>query len=112
MKVAMPNAVVLLAKYVALRSPGARSITYVDSLLIHAAIESKWVRREVDLAIADPKMVDRIIPILIDNTKPGDLSKFLDVMQYLDAREEPRIVEVLRDRILSETSGDSASRSL
>jgi adenylate cyclase len=77
-----------------------------------AAIESKWVRREVDLAIADPKMVDRIIPILIDNTKPGDLSKFLDVMQYLDAREEPRIVEVLRDRILSETSGDSASRSL
>jgi len=33
----------------------------------------------------------------------GIINKFLDVMQYLDAREEPKIEEVLRDRILSET---------
>lgn len=69
-----------------------------------AAADSEWVRREVDLAMADPGMKERIIPILIDDTKPGNLNRFLSIMQYIDARDEPRIAELLRDQILSETS--------
>lgn len=69
-----------------------------------AAANSEWVRREVDLAMADPGMNERIIPILIDDTKPGKLNKFLNIIQYIDAREETRIAEILRDRLLLETS--------
>jgi len=73
-------------------------------IVSQAAADSEWVRREVDLAIADPKMKERIIPILIDDTKPGDINKFLSIMQYIDIRNEPRIAELLRDQILTEIS--------
>jgi class 3 adenylate cyclase len=67
-----------------------------------ASVQSEWVRREVDLAVADPKKKGRIISILIDDTKPEDLNKFLSIMQYIDARDEPRIAEMLRNQILAE----------
>jgi len=83
---------------------GFRTCQWMVVIVSKAAAESEWVRREVDLAMADPRMNERIIPILTDDTKPGDLNSFLSIMQYIDARDEPRIEDLLRDRILSETS--------
>jgi hypothetical protein len=83
---------------------GFRKCQWMVVIVSKAAAESEWVRREIDLAIADPEMDKKIIPILTDDTKPGEISKFLNTKQNIDARDEPRIDELLKNRIVSEAS--------
>jgi class 3 adenylate cyclase/putative methionine-R-sulfoxide reductase with GAF domain len=59
---------------------------------------SKWVRREVDLGIASGHLDDRIIPVVIDNTKPSDVNDFLAAIQAIDLSVTDDICTILAER--------------
>ncbi|MCU7871115.1 MAG: TIR domain-containing protein [Candidatus Thiodiazotropha sp. (ex Lucinoma borealis)] len=45
---------------------------------------SKWIRREVDLALTAGHLEDRIIPIAIDDTEMQDVNEYLTTMQAIE----------------------------
>ncbi|MET0063062.1 MAG: TIR domain-containing protein [Candidatus Thiodiazotropha endolucinida] len=60
--------------------------------------QSKWVRREIDLGVASGHLDNRIIPIIIDDTSPGDVNDYLAAMQAIDLSSSPDAEKILADR--------------
>ena len=44
---------------------------------------SKWIQREIDLAVTAAHLEDRIIPVAIDNTKLIEVNEYLSTMQAI-----------------------------
>jgi hypothetical protein len=70
-------------------------------VLSKAAIESKWVKTELDLAIADPRFYNQIIPIMAEpcnwETMHENLGKYqiFDFVKYPPKEAEARLLQHL-----------------
>ncbi|HET6883026.1 MAG TPA: TIR domain-containing protein, partial [Pirellulales bacterium] len=60
----------------------------------HAA-SSKWVRREVDLALAIGHLDERVVSLIMDDTPLKDVNEYLAALQGIDARQHKDIAEIL-----------------
>jgi adenylate cyclase len=54
---------------------------------------SKWVRIEVDLAFSMDRMLDKIVPLLLDETAPETVNSYLLARQGIDVRATPNVAE-------------------
>ena len=74
--------------------------TWMVVVVSKNSAKSKWVRREVDLAVAAGHLDDRIIPVIIDSSRPGEINEFLAAMQAVDVSDTDDVSAVLADRFL------------
>ncbi|MBN8644056.1 MAG: toll/interleukin-1 receptor domain-containing protein [Planctomycetes bacterium] len=65
---------------------GLDSCDWFLVLVSRSAARSLWVRREVESAAITDRFENRIIPILLDSTRPKALGWSLAAMQYIDLR--------------------------
>jgi hypothetical protein len=83
---------------------GLAECDWLVVVLSPAALQSEWVRREVELALADPRYYDReadrcrIVPVLIQACNWQDAFPGLKPCQLFDFTGDP---DEARDRILS-----------
>jgi hypothetical protein len=69
---------------------------------------SKWVRREVDVALDMEKLEDRIIPVCLDETPLTEVNGWLATVQAVDARGSPDIASgLIADRIRGAAAGEA-----
>ena len=54
---------------------------------------SKWVRTEVDLAFSMGRMLDKIVPLLLDDTAPETVNSYLLARQGIDVRATPNVAD-------------------
>jgi class 3 adenylate cyclase len=69
---------------------------------------SEWVRKEVMLAYSDPRLEERVIPVILDLTDPRDITPWLGTAQTVNESDPTLIATRLRDRI-RQVSCDRAS---
>ena len=56
---------------------------------------SKWVRREVDLALTAEHLEDRILPIILDDTDLRDINEYLPSMQAIHGNQDEDVAVAL-----------------
>ncbi len=56
---------------------------------------SRWVKREIDLAVAAGHLEGRIIPIIIDKTNLNEVNEFLSSMQAINIQNHEDMVDIL-----------------
>lgn len=59
---------------------------------------SKWIRREVDLALTAEHLEDRIVPVVMDDTSLGEVNEYLSTMQAVFRSTSDDIAKSLADR--------------
>jgi len=67
---------------------------------------SKWIRREVDLALTAQHLEDRIIPIAIDDTDLRDVNEYLPTMQAIFHSTSDDIANSLAERFVMAKESD------
>jgi adenylate cyclase len=70
---------------------------------------SDWVSREVATALDDPRLRDKIIPVLIDDTEITSVSDRLRLFQWIDSREKISVAERLYKRFVSDKGRAAAA---
>jgi len=75
--------------------------TWMVVVISEHSAGSRWVRREVDLAVAAGHMEGRIIPVIIDGTELVGVNEYLIDMQGIDAKSEKNVSELLAARVLA-----------
>jgi adenylate cyclase len=63
---------------------------------------SKWISREVDLAITAQHLENRILPVVLDGTEPIAVSPYLSMMQAIFQTTCDDIPEALSERFLTD----------
>ena len=67
----------------------------------HSA-NSKWIRREVDLALAAQHLEDRIIPVVLDGTELWHVNDYLRSMQAVVQTSNEEIATALANRFVED----------
>lgn len=60
---------------------------------------SKWVRREIDLAVAAGHLEDRIVPVIIDSTLAKDVNEYLAPIQAINLGANGNLIATLAGRL-------------
>jgi class 3 adenylate cyclase len=60
---------------------------------------SKWVRREVDLAVAAGHLDEHIVPVIIDTTSPKEVNEFLAPIQAINLGAKGNPIATLAGRL-------------
>ena len=63
---------------------------YMLVIVSHSAVDSYWLKQEVESAAILPHLRDKIIPIQLDDTKLEDVDPILSLRQSIDARDKDR----------------------
>ena len=64
--------------------------SWVLVIISASSAKSLWVREEVNMAAAQSRLLNRIIPVCLDETKPEEVHPFLRHKQAIDARDRIR----------------------
>ena len=64
-------------------------------LMTPEAVESKWVRREVSIAVDDKRYDDRSVPLAVKECEPGHINWVLRTIQYIRHRNVPTTIRTL-----------------
>src|SRR5262249_32318748 len=63
---------------------------------------SKRVKQEIEIAAAKENLLNRIIPVRLDDSSLEEVHPHLQHMQSLDAREKPAIADRLKQRVIAQ----------
>lgn len=88
----IPNA----ASWVQAIREGLKACEWLLVVVSKNAANSKWVCREIDQAIADPRFDGRILPVRLDDTPLGDVNEWLMPLQAIDAFDEQGYIGEIR----------------
>jgi hypothetical protein len=75
--------------------------TWIAVVISKNAVNSAWMRIEMDTAMALEKLRDRIIPIGIDETPYKEVNEFLAAKQGLNVKSSPNLAEKLATLVRS-----------
>lgn len=74
---------------------GISQCNWMTVIVSKNSANSKWIRREVDLALTAEHLDDRIIPVVIDDTDPREVNEYLPTMQAIFRSTSDDIVKSL-----------------
>lgn len=65
------------------------------------AVKSEWVRKEVQLALSQRRLEGHVVPVTLDDSRPGEIDPWLETIQLVDARQAASIAATIKDMINS-----------
>lgn len=81
---------------------GIAQSTWVAVIVSKNSARSRWIRREVDLALTAEHLEDRIIPVAVDSTDLREVNEYLPTMQAIVGGSPDEIARQLAERVRSE----------
>jgi adenylate cyclase len=72
---------------------GLENADFVLVIVSKNSAKSKWVPREINVAMTIPRLSDRIIPLCIDESLPETVHRILAPIERIDQKDLPRIAE-------------------
>lgn len=88
--------------YVRAIEEGLKESRWFVVLVSRNSVSSAWVSDEVRIAASLTSLRGRIIPVLLDETAPAEISAFLGPLQFIDARKLGSVADGIYERVLAD----------